>query len=150
MRIVPLLALACIACVPARAGETLLNGITLPDAWPPKADPAAVKAGQYPTPPYLEHPPAVIPIEIGRQLFVDDYLVESTTMQRTSHAAKYHSANPLMKPDQPWEQKGEPTAMPFSDGVWHDPQDGLFKAWYMGGSVIALQYGPATTSFTSQ
>ena len=33
-------------------------------------------------PPYLVSPPAVIPIDVGRQLFVDDFLIEQTTLTR--------------------------------------------------------------------
>jgi len=48
----------------ASAGETLYNGIELPDQWPPKyneltRDPMPV--------PYLENPPAVVPIDVGLQ-----------------------------------------------------------------------------------
>ena len=84
--------------------------------------------------PYLDHPPAVIPIDVGRQLLVDDFLIEQTTLKRTFHRARYHPDNPIIKPDKPWEHRGRaPTAMVFSDGVWYDPADKLFKAWYMGG-----------------
>jgi hypothetical protein len=92
------------------------------------------------TVPYLESPPDVIPIHLGRQLFVDDFLIETTTLKRTYHKAKYHPDSPVLVPDRPWEQgsapgtsEGGPTAMPFSDGVWYDPRDKLFKMWYMGG-----------------
>ena len=55
-------------------GRTLYNGIVLPQEWPPKIDPKdqnPIKA------PYLEaaNIPKVIPIDLGRQLFVDDFLV---------------------------------------------------------------------------
>jgi hypothetical protein len=72
---------------------------------------------------------------VGRQLFVDDFLIEHTTLKRTFHASEYHPACPVLKPDRPWERDGGdgPTAMVFSDGVWYDPHDRLFKMWYMGG-----------------
>ena len=64
-------------------GELLYNGIRLPARWPPKRayslDPMPV--------PYLDRPPAVIPIDVGRQLFVDDFLIAETTLKRTYHAA---------------------------------------------------------------
>jgi len=123
---------------PAEA-ETLYNGIELPSPWPPEG----LKLTQEPpaTPPYLVSPPAVIPIDVGRQLLVDDFLVESTTLTRTHHTATYYPGNPILKPDKPWEQEGGyPTAMPFSDGVWWDPAEGLFKAWYMGGYVKGTCY----------
>src|SRR5438046_813958 len=111
------------------AGEMLHNGIELPDIWPPRVgfSPAPRDVVQ---PPYLTHPPKVIPIDVGRQLFVDDFLIERTTLKRTWHRAEIFAGNPVMLPDQPWEiQNGEPVAMPFSDGVWYDPADKLFKMW---------------------
>ena len=117
-------------------GEILPNGIRLSSAWPPRRtyslDPMPL--------PYLYKPPAVIPIDVGRQLFVDDFLIAQTTLTRTYHAAKYHAATPVLKPDQPWEKEGGPTAMVFSDGVWYDPKDRLFKMWYMGGLTRATCY----------
>jgi hypothetical protein len=91
--------------------------------------------------PYLASPPEVIVIDGGRQLFVDDFLIERTTLRRTFHTASYHPENPILKPDKRWEQTGrDPAAMVFSDGVWHDPQDGLYKMWYMGGIVRSTCY----------
>ncbi|HOW71367.1 MAG TPA: glycosyl hydrolase family 32 [Phycisphaerae bacterium] len=91
--------------------------------------------------PYLKDLPGVIPIDVGRQLFVDDFLVEETTLQRTYHMARFHPATPIVKPDRPWEQTSDsPTAMVFSDGVWYDPKDRLFKMWYMGGYVGGTCY----------
>ena len=121
------------------AGETLYNGIELPSPWPPRA----AKLTREPmSPPYLARPPAVIPIDVGRQLFVDDFLVEHTTLKRTYHQAKYHPKCPVLAPDKPWETstKPSPTAMVFSDGVFYDPADKLFKMWYMGGYVLATCY----------
>src|SRR5947209_19535601 len=102
---------------PARApgGGLLYNGIRLPSPWPPRVsevprDPV--------TPPYLRSPPAVIPIDVGRQLLVDDFLVEHTDLRRTFHTPREHPANPLVRPDRPWEGKaGGAMAMVFSDGV---------------------------------
>src|SRR5690606_9766259 len=107
------------------AGEVLYNGIELPAEWPPEYDPLA----REPMPvPYLERPPTVIPIDVGRQLFVDDFLIEATTLRRTYHRAEPYEHNPVLRPDQPWELKpgGADAAAPFSDGVWFDPADGLF------------------------
>ncbi|MBI5822008.1 MAG: glycosyl hydrolase family 32 [Verrucomicrobia bacterium] len=83
------------------------------------------------TPAYLVVPPSVIPIDVGRQLFVDDFLIERTTLKRKHHLAMYWSGNPVLKPDKPWEGKGgSARAGVFSDGVWYDPADKLFKCWY--------------------
>jgi hypothetical protein len=125
------------------AGEKLYNGIELPDVWPPQAP--VMKAGEPMPVPWLAHPPAVIPIDVGRQLFVDDFLIESTTMQREHHAAVAYEGNPVLKPETPSELSGKaPMAMPFSDGVWFDPKDRLFKMWYMAG------YGRQTAYATSR
>jgi len=124
-------------------GELLYNGIVLPDTWPPKMaelprDPVR--------PPYLQSPPEVIPIDLGRQLLVDDFLIYQTTLKRTFHPTTYHAANPVLTPDRPWETetKPNPCAMVFSDGVWYDPQDKLFKMWYMGGYVAGTCYATST------
>lgn len=126
------------------AGEKLYNGIILPSPWPPQIPPVTLESL---VPPYLMAPPDVIPIDVGRQLFVDDFLIEATTLQRTCYAAEYYPNNPVLKPDRAWEHEGllnygtkAPTAMVFSDGVWYDPQDHLFKMWYMGGYMHSTCY----------
>jgi hypothetical protein len=107
------------------AGEVLYNGIRLPSPWPPRIedvprDPVV--------PRYLTAPPAVIPIDVGRQLFVDDFLIAHTTLTRTHHRPEYHARNPVLT-----------GGMVFSDGVWYDPQDRIFKMWYLtkGGTAYA-------------
>jgi len=135
----------------SRAGERLYNGIVLPDEWPPKTEQLTREPMRVP---YLESPPAVIPIDVGRQLFVDDFLIEQTTLRRTFHQAEYYPKNPVLKPDKPWETGTSsgghpaPTAMVFSDGVWYDPQDRLFKMWYMGGYTLATCYATSKDGIT--
>jgi len=131
-------------------GKTLYNGIELPGVWPPRD--RKLGADPPPTPPYLISPPRVIPIDVGRQLFVDDFLIEQTTLKRDFHSAEYHPDNPVLKPDKPWEATrhpdlpkwreswSAPMACPFSDGVWYDPADKLFKMWYMNGYCDATCY----------
>ena len=129
--------------LPALAGETLYNGVILAERWPPAVP--AMKAGEPMPVPYLTQPPAVIPIDVGRQMFVDDFLIEKTTLTRAFHLTTPYAENPVLKPDQPGEQEGKaPMATPFSDGVWFDPADRLFKMWYMAG------YGRQTAYATSR
>lgn len=116
---------------------TLYNGIALTDPWPP----ARRELSRDPQPvPYLDHPPDVVPIDIGRQLFVDDFLIADSTLTRTFYKSEWHPASPVLVPDQSWESlapgnaRGK-SAMPFSDGVWYDPSDGLFKLWYYAGEL---------------
>jgi hypothetical protein len=62
---------------------------------------------------------------------VDDFLIDRTTLKRRFHLPEYHPASPVLVPDKPWEGKGgRARAGCFSDGVWFDPKDGLFKMWY--------------------
>jgi len=123
-----------------RQSETLYNGITLGRPWPPEWR----YAEEHPTvPPYLADRPSVVPIDLGRQLFVDDFLIEQTTMSRAFHKPAYHPANPILKPEHDWEtyddvatrtnRPSNPSAMVFSDGVFFDPKDRVFKMWYMAG-----------------
>ncbi len=121
--------------LPAVAGEPLYNGITLPDPWPPRTEKLTREPMRVP---YLESPPEIIPIDIGRQLFVDDFLIKHTTLKRTFHRPEYHSENPVLAPDKPWEcEDAARAAAPFSDGVFYDPEDKLFKMWYMGGYIAS-------------
>jgi hypothetical protein len=135
-------AILVVAFAASSFAETLYNGIGLPSPWPPAGRPPT----RDPMPvPYLKNPPAIIPIDVGRQLFVDDFLIEKTDLKRTFHSAEYYPGNPVLSPDKEWEggeSQGHPapTAMPFSDGVWFDPQDQLFKMWYMGGYVKSTCY----------
>lgn len=131
--------------------ETLYNGIVLPSPWPPRRVPPAFAPEK---PPYLIARPAVINIETGRQLFVDDFLIEESSLHRTFHRATYHAANPILAPTEPWETRDphaintkiqpSQSAMPFSDGVFFDHGDGLFKLFYMAG------YQQATALATSR
>jgi hypothetical protein len=119
---------------------TLYNGIRLSRPWPPRYHDLP---GLPITPPYLVAPPDVIPIDLGRQLFVDDFLIQTTTLTRTFHPAEYHAGNPVLSPTTAWERRDEyadrtktrpnPAAMPFSDGVFYDAREQLYKMWYMGG-----------------
>jgi hypothetical protein len=116
--------------------KTLYNGIPLPVIPTPR--PTEVPKDPV-TPPYLVKPPDVIPIDVGRQLFVDDFLVEETSFARTHHLAKYYEGNPVLKPETPEEKEGRgPMAIPGS--VFHDPQDGRYKMWYMCGYVKGTAY----------
>jgi hypothetical protein len=112
-----------------RAGETLPNGIVLPDIWPPHT---SQWTGEPMPVPYLEHPPAVIPITLGRQLFVDDFLIESTDLTRRFHGPEYHPRSPVLKPETDWENDPEDggVAAPYSDGVWYEPRDKKFRLWF--------------------
>ena len=130
-----LLGASAYAALAQSGGQTLYNGITLPQQWPPSGTATQV----YPTPSYITNPPSVIPIDVGRQLFVDDFLIQQTSMTRTQHQPVMYSLNPILSPG-PFDTGGE--AIPSSDGVWFDPADNTFKMWFHCGSggVICYAY----------
>ena len=114
-------------------GDVLYNGIGLPLRWPPQEmNPDSWR----PMPvPYLQSLPEVIPIDVGRQLFVDDFLIEYTDLKRDFHQPVKYEGNPVLKPETEVEMNQGycPMAAPFSDGCFYDPADNLFKLWYMAG-----------------
>jgi len=117
----------------------LYNGIELPYEWPPRhLDPNSVE----PMPvPYLQRPPRTIPIDVGRQLFVDDFLIESTTLQRTFHQAKKFEGNPVFKAETAREleasvegERGEQATLFLGQGgLFWDPAEKHFKMFYVAG-----------------
>lgn len=108
------------------------NGIELPKIWPPRDGNNETRKEMII--PYLKNPPKVIPINIGRQLFVDNFLIEKTDLTRVYHHPTYYQGNPIVKPDKPWEfNETGGYAAPFSDGVWYDEKDSTYKMWYLAG-----------------
>lgn len=113
---------------------TLSNGVVVSDAWPPARN-KETERKEMPVP-YLEDQQELIPVNLGRQLFVDDFLIKSTNLVSVSHTPKYSSKNPVLEPDKEWEatNKGYKYAAPFSDGIWFDEKDQKFKMWYLAGA----------------
>ena len=140
----------------ANDGEKLYNGIVLPKVWPPEhydqdsAEPVEA--------PYLQHPPKVIPIDVGRQLFVDDFLIESTTLKRTFHTATKFDGNPVFKAETKHElassslgEKGQEAVTYLGHGgVFYDPAEKLFKMFYTAGwrGPLALATSPDLKTWT--
>lgn len=137
-------------------GEVLENGIVLPEVWPPQnRDPASDE----PMPvPYLMHPPKVIPIDRGRQLFVDDFLIESTNLKRVYHRAKKYAHNPVFKPETVYELSVSPQGKNDRPadcylghgGVFYDPDSKLFRMYYTAGwrGGLALATSPDMVHWT--
>lgn len=115
------------------ATEVLYNGIKLDVEWPPRNQ--NVDTFSAFDAPYLENPPHIIPIDIGRQLFVDDFLIEETDCVRFFVKPKIHPSSPILIPEtyEEMDRGNCPMAAPFNDGVWYDSSDQLFKMWYMAG-----------------
>ena len=131
------------ACMPQQEGleiqaassadVVLHNGIVLGEDWPPRYPEAETPKAM--VVPYLEAPPKEIPINVGRQLFVDDFLIDSNSLERIFHKPTPVLQNPILEPDRPWEahSSGAPYAAPFSDGVWFDDRFNKFRMWYLTG-----------------
>jgi hypothetical protein len=133
-----------------KSSDVLYNGIALSKPWPPKDVSAARTAPA--VPPYLKSPPAIIPIDVGRQLFVDDFLIEKTDLARKFHYPTKYEHNPVLKPETLMELNGgrRPCATVFQDGVWFDPTDRLFKMWYHAGWYDGTGYATSKDGLTWQ
>lgn len=116
------------------SSKVLYNGIKIPEIWPPRY-PEPSKAGDMPLP-YLTSKPDIIPINSGRQLFVDDFLISATNLKSKTHSPNFYQGNPVLEPSEEWENttEGGPYAAPFSDGIWYDELDNKFKMWYLAGA----------------
>lgn len=119
----------------------LYNGIVLPSTWPPRTyTPSSTKPMDCP---YLttDHP-AVVRISLGRQLFFDDFLIGSTSLQREFHKPVKYAGNPILSPTTSLEKPSASFygAGPKDGGIWWDPQVGKFKMWYEAGWLNAMAY----------
>lgn len=85
---------------------------------------------------------SAIPIDVGRQLFVDDFLIGECNLKRAIHPAILHESNPVLSPQTPMEMNGgsRPVACPFDDGVVFDPRDSQYKMWYHAGWFDGTAY----------
>lgn len=121
--------------------EKLYNGIELPDQWPPRFREPSDAVMEVP---YLKKKPKVIPIDLGRQLFVDDFLIEKTTLKRTFHQAKKFEGNPVFKAETELEKKLNNVVYLGQGGVFYEPKEKLFKMFYTAGwrGPLALATSP--------
>jgi hypothetical protein len=128
-------------------GELLYNGIRLPAEWPPKYD----WSRDVPPPvPWLEKRPDVVPVDIGRQLFVDDFLIEKTDLAREFHYPEKFVGNPVLKAKTALEHglrasaekpfAAHPGAAPKSGGLWWNTEKQLFELWYEAGWIGTVAY----------
>lgn len=108
------------------AGELLYNGIRLPAQWPPKTgNPFSNEPMEVP---YLKNPPAIIPINVGRQLFIDDFLIDKTDLKRVYHQAVKYRGNPVFK-----------DVSTRHGGIFYDPAQKVFKLFFNeGGKGVGL------------
>lgn len=119
--------------------EILYNGIEFNEKWL-VADHGKSMLETLPVP-YLENPPEIKPIDIGRQLFVDDFLIEKTDMYRVFHQPETRDL-PVLFPQTEVELNHGycPVAAPFDDGLFYDEDAGCFKLWYHAGWFRGIGY----------
>jgi len=129
-------------------GEALPSGICLGAPWPP----IEPHTRDFAAPPYITTPPPTIQL-VGRQLFVDDFLIEgnlTSNVEISYHNATYRDdVNPILAPDQPWEGAADTStafASPFSGGMWWDPAAQEFKMWYRCGAPGQIKQCLATSA----
>lgn len=116
------------------------NGIAEPAEWPPRMqDPASRQPMRVP---YLETPPETVPVDAGRQLFVDDFLIAGTSLVRTFHRPAKHPGNPVFFPRTSYEYNDQlpPTTIPKCGAIWYDDRDRRFKMWYMASYLGVMAY----------
>ena len=124
--------------------EKLYNNILLPEQWPPNE--VKFDSDSEMDIPYLRQKPDVIDISVGRQLFVDDFLIaESRHLYPFFHKAKKFDGNPVFTPETEQECNVTlPCACPKSGGVWFDKDDRRYKMWYEAGWLNRMAYAEST------
>gem|GEM_PF-665529 len=122
--------------------ETLYNGIVLPAVWPPRGgnssslEPMLV--------PYLSDRPSLIPIDVGRQLFVDDFLIEQSDLTRTFYQAQKYEGNPVLTPAETDGTGVQRQCRLQTGGAFYDPAERVFKIFYDAGWEGGLALATST------
>lgn len=117
----------------------IYNNLIVPERWPPfhkettLDKPVEIE--------YKKNLPDVVNIIIGRQLFVDDFLIADTNLNRDFHQPELLS-EPVFEPQTPVElNDGFCTcACPFNDGIFYDDEQNKFKMWYHAGWFDGIGY----------
>ncbi len=109
--------------------KRLYNGIVIPEDFRFEAD--NLRGDRAPIPYLLSseeggYRPNVVNIDVGRQLFVDDFLISSTTLERVWHQAKTRRS-PIFSERDTGVGNGTPAT---SGGLWYDETAELYRLWY--------------------
>lgn len=117
----------------------LYNNLRLSDVWPPENKEETLDKPL--NVPYKNSRPEVVNISIGRQLFVDDFLIEKNNLKREFHQPVIMD-QPIFEPKTPLELNDGycSCACPFSDGIFYDDRNKKFKMWYQAGWFDAVGY----------
>lgn len=85
--------------------------------------------------PWLVQRPDVIPIDLGRQLFVDDFLVESCNMERVHHKPEPYAGNPVLEAGTEHEKAVQPRVGLQQGGVFYNPIEKRYEMFYHSGTL---------------
>ena len=106
------------------------------------------------TPPYLADKPAVINASVGRQLFVDDFLVANETdgIRTVFWSPTYDAVNPVISASEPWELNSIPYyggfASSFSGGAFWNPAKQRYELFYKCGDAFCVAYSADSVKWT--
>ena len=95
----------------------------------------------------LAETPLPIDIDLGRQLFVDDHLVEkSEGVTRIFPKPVKYEGNPILRPETELERHGglAASARPCGGGIWWDPTARVYRYWYEAGFLRTVGYAETT------
>lgn len=122
-------------------GKVLYNGIVLPEVWPPKNMSQASDAVMD-VPWLTTMHPGTVTIDVGRQLFIDDFLISETTLKREYHKPVKYSGNPIMTSETDLERPSShfKGAVPKDGGIWWEPKKNAFMMWYEAGWLNKMAY----------
>lgn len=109
----------------------LYNGVRMPEVWPPVSE--SHTSHKPMDVPWLRDIPSRLPVDVGRQLFVDDFLIESTDLVRVFHKPVKYEGNPVLSPVPSDMTAKTPGATAKDGGVWWEPRENRFKMWYEAG-----------------
>ena len=134
--------------VPLEDPRLLYNGIYLPLEWPPKD--VSQNFNEVIEAPYLSEiadggmHPEVVNIDVGRQLFVDDFLIDSTTLKTVYHEATIYENNPVF-------DVGLDYGFHFKHGgMWYNEKKGIIEMFYNLGTGIGYAYSTDGINWTDE
>ncbi|MDA3923533.1 MAG: glycosyl hydrolase family 32 [Kiritimatiellae bacterium] len=124
-------------------GEQLYNGIVLPEEWPPQD--VDTKSDEPMPVPYLSALPKVIRIDVGRQLFVDEFLIESTDLLHMYHLPEKYAGNPVLHCETALERQSGIIGGTCRPCIWWNPLKQNFYLWYQAGAYFKGTIALATS-----
>ena len=102
---------------------------------------------------------ALIDIGSTKQLFIDDYLIESmTNTEPKLNPALKVDDNPVLRPERPWEGNSVTMGGALSRGAFFDEEEGIFKMFYeavrmaprvVDSEVVSVETQPRVSCFAT-